>query len=213
MEESTRDDGARWDARYRDAPDPVPRPPDGLAGLADLVPAGGRALDVACGLGAVTLWAAGLGFRVDALDVSAVAIARLAARAAALGVAEAVLARVADVSAGLPADLDGPYELVVCQRFRDPVLHGSLPRLLAPGGLLVVTALSEVGATSRSRFAAAPGELGTLALASGGEVLRDVEGEGEATVVVRRPGGRSGSADGPVRQDRRDGSGGAREGS
>jgi len=204
MDVGPADDGARWDARYRDAPDPVPRPPDGLAGLEDLLPEAGRALDVACGLGAAALWAAGRGFVVDALDISPVAISRLALNADALGVADAVRGRVTDLSPGLPADLGDPYDLIVCQRFRDLALHRSLPPLLAPGGLLVLTVLSEVGATSPSRYSAASGELGGLARASDCEVLRDVEGDGEATVVLRRPGPGSRSARGAVREDRPD---------
>ncbi|MFD1504945.1 methyltransferase domain-containing protein [Georgenia yuyongxinii] len=183
------DDDGRWDARHRDAPDPMPRPPDGLAGLLDVLPqrTGRRALDVACGLGAVSLWAAGQGFAVDAVDRSAVAISRLRDRAVAAGLGGLVLARVADVAGALPADVTGPYDLVVCQRFRDPAVLRSLPGLLGAGGVLVVTVLSEVGAAAPSRFAAEAGELGRLArTAEGCEVLRDVEGAGEATIVVRR---------------------------
>ena len=194
------DDGARWDARHRDAPDPVPRAPDGLVGLGDALPAGGLALDVACGLGAATLWAARSGFTVDALDASPVALARLASHAAALGLAGPVRARVADLTGGLPADLVGPYDLIVCQRFRDPAVHRSLPGLLAPGGLLVVTVLSEVGAPTPSRFAAGAGELSRLARASRCRVLRDVEGDGRATIVLRRPGPPSGPGHGAPRE-------------
>jgi SAM-dependent methyltransferase len=182
------DDGARWDARYRDAPAPAPRAPDGLAGLEDALPDGGRALDVACGLGAVTLWAAGRGFAVDALDVSPVAIDKLAARTAALGLDRQVSAHVVDLADGLPADVTGPYGLVVCQRFRDHRLLRLLPSLLGPGGVFVVTVLSEVGAAAPSRFAAGAGELSRLAAASGQRVLRDMEGDGEATIVLQRPG-------------------------
>ncbi|GAA4287575.1 hypothetical protein [Georgenia daeguensis] len=84
--------------------------------------------------------------------------------------------------------MTGPYDLIVCQRFRDPAVHRSLPALLAPGGVMVVTVLSAVGAPSPSRFRAGAGELSRLARASGHEALRDVEGDGEATVVLRRPG-------------------------
>jgi SAM-dependent methyltransferase len=184
------DDGARWDARYRDAPAPAPRAPDGLGGLIgleDALPDGGRALDVACGLGAVTLWAAGQGFAVDALDVSPVAVEQLTARAATLGLDGQVRARVVDLTGGLPTDVAGPYDLVVCQRFRDRAVLRSLPVLLGPGGVLVVTVLSEVGAAGPSRFAAGPGELSRLARTSGHRVLRDVEGDGEATIVLQRP--------------------------
>ncbi|MEM1333189.1 MAG: SAM-dependent methyltransferase, partial [Actinomycetota bacterium] len=56
-------DGARWDARHRTATMPAPAPPDAIveAGLVDAMPAKGRALDVACGLGAVSRWFAARG--------------------------------------------------------------------------------------------------------------------------------------------------------
>ena len=50
-------------------------PPDELRGREQLLPAGGRALDVACGRGAVAVWLALRGFVVDAVDVSGVGLA------------------------------------------------------------------------------------------------------------------------------------------
>ena len=79
-------DRRRWDARHAAAEDVVPLPPDVLRGREDLVPTGGRALDVACGRGAVALWLARRGLVVDAVDVSPVALAAAARRAADLPV-------------------------------------------------------------------------------------------------------------------------------
>jgi hypothetical protein len=57
---------------------------------------------------------------------------------------------------------------------------------LEPGGLLVITVLSEVGAASTGPFHAPPGDLidgfGGLDV----EILRHEEGDGEATLVARR---------------------------
>lgn len=183
------DDRRRWDERYVDQLPPPPLPPLGLSEVADGVPAGGAALDIACGLGSTAVWAAGNGFEVLALDVSPVAIAKARELAARLGVEDRARFRVHDLDAGLPPDAAGPFELIVCQRYRRPQLYPAIAERLVPGGVAVVTVLSAVGAKGRpGRFAAAEGELvrsfGHL------EVLYAVEGAGEATVVARRPGAR-----------------------
>ncbi|MGQ0575241.1 MAG: class I SAM-dependent methyltransferase [Pseudonocardia sp.] len=177
-------DRRRWDARYAKSADTArPVPPEALRGREHLLPAGGRALDVACGLGEVAVWLAARGFAVDAVDVSPAGLAAGAALAAAIGVGS-VRWRVHDLDAGLPRDCDGPYDVVVCQRFRAPALYPQLRAAVAPGGLLVVTVLSAVGGPA-GRFRAAPGEL--RAAFGDLEVLADVEGDGVATLLARRP--------------------------
>jgi SAM-dependent methyltransferase len=175
----TEADRERWDARHAAAEDVVPLPPDAVRGREDWVPTEGRALDVACGRGAVALWLAGRGLVVDAVDVSAVGLAAGAQRAADLPVRWIRH----DLDAGLPAS--GPYDVVVVQRFRSPALYPALLSSLAPGGLLVVTVLSEVDEGPGS-FRAAPGELqaafGSL------DVLFHREANGEASLVGRRSG-------------------------
>lgn len=180
-------DRERWDARHALVSGDVPAPPDGLRGREDLLPAGGRALDVACGRGAVTAWLAGRGFAVDAVDVSATAVAAGAALVSASG-GEVRWFR-HDLDTGLPAACAGPYDVVVCQRFRDPALHPVLAQRLAPGGLLVVTVLSQVG-DATGPWRAEPGE---LLAAFGGlgrlDVLAHHEGDGEARLLARRRSG------------------------
>jgi SAM-dependent methyltransferase len=156
-------------------------PPDGLRGRLALLPAPGRALDVACGRGTVAVWLAQRGFAVDAVDVSPAALRSGRALAAEHGVAGVRFVR-ADLDAGL--SVDGPYSLVVCQRFRDPALYPALAGALAPGGLLVITVLSEVD-EEPGRFRARPGEL--VAAFAELEVLAHEEGNGEATLLARRP--------------------------
>jgi SAM-dependent methyltransferase len=70
-------EAAEWDARYseRDGAMWSGRPNGRLvADVADLPP--GRALDVGCGEGADAIWLARRGWRVTAIDVSAVAVDR-----------------------------------------------------------------------------------------------------------------------------------------
>jgi 2-polyprenyl-3-methyl-5-hydroxy-6-metoxy-1,4-benzoquinol methylase len=177
-------DRERWDARHAVAgamrAGEVPAPPDALRGQEELLPAGGRALDVACGRGTVAVWLAARGFAVDAVDVSPIALAAGEALAARAGVGERVRWWLHDLDDGLPAV--GPYEVVVCQRFRDPARYPALVGRLAPGGLLVVTVLSEVD-EGPGPFRASAGELrgafGSL------QVLRHTERDGEASLVAR----------------------------
>lgn len=180
-------DRVRWDARHAAAGPPAPAPPGVLAGapgLVDAVPVTGRALDVACGRGAVAVWLARRGLTVDAVDISPAGLAAGARLAAASGVAGSVRWIAHDLDAGLPAECTGPYDVVVCQLFRDPARYGDLTAVLAPGGLLAVTVLAQCGA-GPGPFRAAPGEL--RAAFRGLDVLRHREGDGEATILARAP--------------------------
>jgi SAM-dependent methyltransferase len=178
-------DRERWDARHAALGGAVASPPDALRGREDLLPAGGRALEVACGRGAVAVWLARRGFTVDAVDVSGAGLAAGDALARHCGAADRVHWWRHDLDTGLPAGCAGPYDLVVCQRFRDPAGYPVLAARLAPGGLLVVTVLSAVGA-GPGPWRAAPGEL--PAAFAGLEVLAHTEGDGEASLLARRAG-------------------------
>lgn len=99
----------------------------------------GRALDLGCGEGADAVWLAARGWDVTAVDISATAVSRTAAAAAAAGVH--VRAERHDLSASLP---QRPYDLVSAQFLQSPV---ELPRAhvlrraagtVAVGGLLLV---------------------------------------------------------------------------
>ena len=173
-------DRERWDRRFATVGPGVPGPPSALIGREDLVPTAGTAIDLACGRGTVAVWLARRGLTTTALDVSPEALRLTAELAAARGVDVATVQ--ADLDDGLPAAVIGPFDVVVCQRFRDPGLYLALPRLLAPGGLLVVTTLSTVGDVGGS-FRAGPGEL--RAAFGHLDVLVDEEGNGEAHLVAR----------------------------
>jgi SAM-dependent methyltransferase len=179
-----REDGERWDARYAGRVTGEPKPPSGVDGIA--LPDGGVCLDVACGLGEQSLWAAERGYAVVALDVSVTAIEALRAAAAERGLGDAVDARILDLDEGLPADVLGSCSLVICQRFRDPRLYTALVDAARAGGLIVITVLSEVNATAPGPFHAPPGELDAAFDMLDVDVLRSVEANGEATLVARR---------------------------
>jgi SAM-dependent methyltransferase len=184
----TREDRDRWDARHRAAAaagaPAVPAPPDAMRGREHLLPTGGRALDVACGRGAVAVWLAERGFDVDAVDGADPALEAGAALAAERGVTGRVRWWLHDLDEGLPDGCAGPYDVVVCQRFRDPALYPVLAAGLAPGGLLVVTVRSVVG-DEGGRFRADAGEL--LAAFGGLTQLAHTERDGEASLLARRP--------------------------
>jgi 2-polyprenyl-3-methyl-5-hydroxy-6-metoxy-1,4-benzoquinol methylase len=179
------DDRERWEARYATAgaDHAAPAPPAAVRGHEHVVPSSGRALDVACGRGGVAVWLARRGLVVDAVDISTAGLAAGARSAAAYGVGDRVRWIAHDLDLGLPAA--GPYDVVVCQRFRDPARYPDLAAVLAPGGLLAVTVLSEVGAAP-GPFRAPAGEL--RAAFSGLEVLRDRESDGEASLLARSGG-------------------------
>lgn len=182
----------RWSAQQTDAEGTTATAPDVIAAHPELLaqlPVSGRGLDLACGVGGQSLWMAGLGLDVLALDVSDVAI-DLTTRAAAAHEAP-IEARVWDTDDGLPADLDH-LALIVCQRYRATDLYLELLDRLAPDGVLVLTVLSAVGLadTDTGPFHAPPGELTAAyrAAAEAGiiDVLLDDERDGQASIVLRR---------------------------
>ncbi|WP_327588493.1 class I SAM-dependent methyltransferase [Nonomuraea sp. NBC_00507] len=137
-----RDESAHfWDDHYRRHTPPIdPQANTRLAEItADLTP--GEALDLGCGAGGDALWLARRGWRVTAIDISAVAIARLADRAHSLGLDAHITAERHDLAQSFPA---GRFDLVSAH-----YLHTSfdLPRervlrtaahALSPGGRLLV---------------------------------------------------------------------------
>jgi 2-polyprenyl-3-methyl-5-hydroxy-6-metoxy-1,4-benzoquinol methylase len=178
-----------WDDRYRERTVAAPHAPEILAlnpEMAALVPASGRALDVACGRGAQTAWLAGRGLEVVALDVSGVAIALTDAAAAAVGVAHRVDARQENLDNGLPDDLQ-EFDIIVCQRFRNREVLEALGTRLRPNGVAFVTVLSSVGLDrAPGKFHAPADELLEVFTRDYIEVVWHLEADGIAAIVIRR---------------------------
>ena len=103
--------------------------------------ASGRALDVGCGEGADTVWLAGRGWSVTALDFAVAALEKTAAHAAEAGVGDRVTTLHADVRTWLPGE--ERWDLVSSQFMHLPDggmvdLTRRLGSAVAPGGTLLV---------------------------------------------------------------------------
>jgi SAM-dependent methyltransferase len=181
-------DRKRWDERWAAAPDSVgAMPPDVISAhpeLLDIIPTTGQALDIACGLGAQALWLAERGLAVTAIDVSSVAIDRLASAGQQLG--HQLHAEVWDTDEGLPPALTD-LAVIVCQRYRSPALYGEFVSRLRIGGVLILSVLSTVGLEGEpGAFHAPAGDLIDAFDRDDVEVLLHDETNGQASIVVRR---------------------------
>lgn len=124
-------DQLKWDQRYAAAQAPGSVAPV-LREHAQLLPRQGRALDLACGLGANALFLARQGLTVSAWDLSPVAIAHLHGLAQASQLAIDAEARVITPHT-LPTK---HFDVIVVSRFLDRGLCPAILAALRPGGLL-----------------------------------------------------------------------------
>lgn len=175
------EDQQRWDERYGSAPPATPGLPDCFEPFADIFGRCATGLELACGAGASSVWLATNGTQMAGYDISPVAIGHARTLAAAAGVSDRCIFETADFDDGLPAG--SPVDLIFCNRFRDAALDTALVSRLRPGGILALSALSQVGAEP-GRFRTAPGEL-TAAFGEL-ELLDSFEGDGLAWVVAQR---------------------------
>lgn len=134
-----------WDERYAGS-DRVwsGRPNQRLVEqVADLQP--GTALDVACGEGGDAIWLAHQGWRVTAVDVSQVALAKLAGHAEDEGVADRLRIGFYDALADPRPAGRRTFDLVTVSFLHVPVddfaeIYRGIADAVAPGGRLLVTA-------------------------------------------------------------------------
>lgn len=168
----------RWDERYADRGPAQVGPP--VVSADHPFPTSGHAIDLACGQGGVSVWLALRGLDVVGVDVSPVAIERARELAASNGIGGRCRFEVADLDEGLPAG--PPADVIVCHKFRDRRLDRAIVERLAPGGLLAISALSEVGARP-GPFRVSAGELPQAFAAL--EQLAAGEGDGEAWLLAR----------------------------
>jgi SAM-dependent methyltransferase len=135
-------DESFWDERYRQHGSVWSRNPNAslVAEAAGLRP--GSALDVGSGAGADSIWLARLGWRVTAVDISSVALARAAERASQDPEAAGRITWAHhDLTSSPPPA--GTFDLVSAQFMHLPLaqrteLHHRLAASVAPGGTLLI---------------------------------------------------------------------------
>ena len=142
-----RSDREKWDARYGREKTYLPPPDEFLVDNASLLGAG-RALDVACGRGASSLFLAERGFEVDAVDISYTALSRLLTEAR--HVAARVRPFVADLDYyPLPREI---YDLVTVFYFFSARLIPALKASLKTGGLILYATYNHRHASVKPGF-------------------------------------------------------------
>lgn len=190
MEHSTSEplsDRDRWNARYRDGDEGGT--PIMLGRDLHQFPRRGRGVDVAGGAGEAAAILAARGVDMTVIDVSDVALARAAERAATARVELTLLELDLTVDPFPP----GPWDLITCFNYLDrdlfPVWIGSL----TPGGMLAVTLATrrnlERHERPTERFLLDDGELPSLL--GGLELVRihegwDLNGRHTASAIARR---------------------------
>ncbi len=136
----------RWDQKHRDA-EFLGEPAPFLLDCRPSLPPG-RALDLACGLGANALYLAEEGFEVDAFDWSFEALRKL--RAAAREKGRRVQTIACDVTRfPLPR---GRYDVLVCFRFLERSLWPTMIEAIRPGGALVLSTFNRRYLRERAGF-------------------------------------------------------------
>ncbi|MBY0493623.1 MAG: methyltransferase domain-containing protein [Cyanobacteria bacterium] len=158
---------------------------------ADLLPPGGRALDVACGKGRHAVWLAQRGFDVHAIDRNPDAIEHLKAIAASMNLD--LRASVIDLETDPPPGLgSSEYDLVLGFNYLHRPLMPALRAAVKPGGRVFyetfTTRQAERGHPRNPAFLLTAGELPGLMAPF--EVLRAREGEFDgrflASIVAAR---------------------------
>jgi len=168
-----RADREKWDKKHKARS----QPPAVNGLLREWAPTlcSGRALDLACGLGQNSLFLATLGFCVDAVDISPIA-----------------LARIDDPKiTTLEQDMDsftitpGAYDLILNTFFLERRLFDGISRGLAPGGVLLFETWLESSTVVRTpAFKLRSGEL-AQAFADL-EILSYGEQDGKASLMAKK---------------------------
>ena len=199
-------DREKWNAHYGGRPCAAMSEPNAL--LVEWLPKlevsseSPLAVDIACGEGRHALYLARHGWRVEAMDISDVALGNLAALARAEGLDVACLVRdfEPEPPASPPPFEEGRYDLAVVMRYTNLPLLGQLARALRPGGYLIAEAYLKAdapdGGPRNPAYRVSPGEF-EAAVARDLEIVASREGMATGRsglpaavvqVVARRPG-------------------------
>jgi SAM-dependent methyltransferase len=155
-----------------------------IARFAPLIPAGGDVLDLACGGGRHARLLAGLGYRIEAVDRDAAALATLAD-------VTNVTTRCADLEGGPWPYYASAFDGIVVSRYLWRPLFPQIFNCLAEGGVLLYETFMEgqqlYGKPSNPAFLLRPGELLEL-VGKRFTVIAFEQGEvaGDAPQVIQR---------------------------
>ena len=175
-----------WDERYRSGERIDSEPAPVLVRAAQLLPPG-AALDLACGTGRHALYLAERGWRVTAVDASAVAIQMLAGRSPTID------ARVVDLEAWFSIEPDS-FDLICDLYYLQRSLFPQLRAGVRPGGLAVcaIHLVSDAPGIQpmNPAYLLEPGEL--RGFFAGWTLLHDYEGgqphrRPVAEIIAQRP--------------------------
>jgi SAM-dependent methyltransferase len=181
-------DRLRWNEKYAESSGSSRAHPLAERALSLGMPDGG-VLDLASGPSGSALLAAWTGRRVTAVDISEIALARLAAEARRRGLGPLVTLVQADLGAWRP----GPdrFALVLCTGFWDRAVFERAAGAVLPGGLLAWEAFTEAARRDRPRLPAEwclkPGEPASL-LPAGFTVLDQYDEGGKRRFLARHDG-------------------------
>jgi cyclopropane fatty-acyl-phospholipid synthase-like methyltransferase len=120
------EDKERWDKKYRN--NPIPDQPVPVVTEFAKLAKGRKALDIACGMGRNSKYLASMGFEVDALDISSVAIDSLQ------GIPNIHPKEVDLDSYTLP---ENRYDLIISTNFLKRALFPQIRAALKEGGLFI----------------------------------------------------------------------------
>ena len=133
---------------------PEPEPSAWVKRFAPLIPAGGTALDLACGSGRHVKWLAALGLRVTGVDRDEAALQALRSLAE---------ITVADIEAGPWPWPQRHFDAVIVTNYLWRPLLPTIQASLGPGGVLIYETFADgqqhIGKPSRPDFLLQPGEL------------------------------------------------------
>lgn len=175
-------DRQKWDALHA-AESELRAAPSWLDDASLGLPTCGLALDIAAGSGRIARWSAERGLEVIAVDISPVALAKIAHPRV------RTVTRDLELEPRLP---DGPFALITVFDYRQPSLAAAIACALDRGGYLVAQLATEANlerhAHPSRRWLAEPGELRELA--AGLDLVHYEEGWSDdrhtARLVARR---------------------------
>lgn len=121
------EDKERWDEKYQN--NPMPDEPIKLISDYAKLATGNQALDIACGMGRHSKYLTSLGFEVDALDISSVAIEQLQ---------DIPQINAKEVDFDTYTLAKEKYDLIVCTYFLERRLFPQMIDAVKPNGLILM---------------------------------------------------------------------------